>query len=293
MAKNPADPDFQQARRMQDWWLRLPLSYRVNALLYFLGACALVFLFTTILSGGGNSGGVQVGAGITTPTTAGTRATATGPTSSQPASTSSSGPTTTGSSSTTVKGATTTTRAGTETTGATVGPGPTTSTTKGVPATVGTTTPPPSSTTTTTQPCRNSTLPVCGPFHWDPTPNNQPIGVGIVASPASPHTGDQVTFTVTVTDPDHTVGTCATMDFGDQTPLQGSCPSPPCAARYGAWDLPPAGVANTHTFTYMHTYAVAQSYFPSFYVDDRNDCQDPYGAAKTQQSAIVVGPASG
>ncbi|HVL27107.1 MAG TPA: hypothetical protein VM390_03095, partial [Acidimicrobiales bacterium] len=63
---NP-DDEVSQRRRLQDWWLELPLSYRVNALLYFLGGCALIFLVTTLLSGGGEPRDVQVGAGPTIP----------------------------------------------------------------------------------------------------------------------------------------------------------------------------------------------------------------------------------
>src|SRR5436853_160739 len=101
MAMTPDDSEGPQLRRLQDWWLRLPLSYRVNALLYFLGACFMVFLLTSLLSGGDTPRQIQVGAGNPSTTTTTSRPAATAPSStaatgsSSSSSSSSTGPTTT------------------------------------------------------------------------------------------------------------------------------------------------------------------------------------------------------
>ncbi|MGH9226365.1 MAG: hypothetical protein ACRD2W_21830, partial [Acidimicrobiales bacterium] len=57
------DAQAPQVRRLQEWWVSLPLAYRVNALLYALGGVALVFLLVTLLSDDGRD--VEVGAGDT------------------------------------------------------------------------------------------------------------------------------------------------------------------------------------------------------------------------------------
>lgn len=297
---NPDDSEGPQLRRLQDWWLNLPLSYRLNALLYFLGACFMVFLLTSLLSGGSPPRQIQVGAG-STPSTTGTtvRPTVTAPTSTAGASTSSpssTGPTTSG-----PVGTTATTQAQANPTGGgggggggrggsgeggggttTTAPAATTTT---VANTVGTT----PGTTTTTRPCRNSTDPACGQFTWDPAATNQPLSIGQPEiSPATPQPNTEVTFRITVTDPDHVIGTCAYIDFGDLS-SQGSCPDPPCPARYGAWDLPAHGGPGSFTFVFTHTYKSAAPYIATFLVDDRSDCWDPYGDRRTKPIAIVVG----
>src|SRR5205085_5198363 len=91
-------------------------------------------------------------------------------------------------------------------------PEPATTVATTVPNTVGTT----PATTTTTTGCRNSTNPACGQFSWSPGPNSSSLTIGLPeVSPASPQPNQDVTFRITVTDPDHTIGTCAMLDFGD------------------------------------------------------------------------------
>ena len=284
MAMKPDDSEVPQLRRLQDWWLELPLSYRLNALLYFLGLCFMVFLLTTVLGGGDTPRQIQVGAGATTssaPTT--TRTVVTAPTSSTPASsTSSTGPTTTA-------GGATTTRAPGATTPAPTAVPTTVPTTEAATTTVANTVGTTPATTTTKPPCRNSTDPACGQFQWSPGPNSQPLSVGPPeVTPASPQPNATVTFKITVTDPDHTIGTCATLDFGDLS-TEGSCPEPPCPARYGTWDLPAAGGPGSFTFTFTHVYKAAGPFIATFLVDDRGDCWDPYGERRTRPIAIVVG----
>ena len=97
-----------------------------------------------------------------------------------------------------------------------------------------------------------------------------------------------VTFRITVSDPDHAIGTCASIDFGDLS-TQGSCPDPPCPARYGPWDTPAAtGGPGSFTFTFTHTYTTAAPYIATFLVDNRSDCWDPYGDRQTSRIPVVV-----
>lgn len=302
MAMKPDDSEVPHLRRLQDWWLELPLSYRLNALLYFLGVCFMVFLLTVLLGGGDTPRQIQVGAGVpSSTTTTTTRPAVTAPTTAPGSSTSSTGPTPTA-----AGGTTTTARAlaggGAATGGGSSGGGggggssggggggggdttvPVAASTT-VANTVGTVPAP----TTTQPPCRNSTDQACGQFQWSPGPNSQPVNIGspeITPSPQQPNV--EVTFRITVTDPDHTVGTCAMLDFGDLS-SQGSCPEPPCPARYGTWDLPAPGGPGSFTFTFTHVYKTAGPYIATFLVDDRNDCWDPYGERRTRPIAIVVG----
>src|SRR2546423_12059532 len=108
MGMNPDDSEVPQLRRLQDWWLQLPLSYRLNALLYFLGACFMVFLLTVLLGGGDTPRQIQVGAGVATSSSTSTsRPAATVPTSapgSSSSSSSSSTPSSTAPSTTTAGG---------------------------------------------------------------------------------------------------------------------------------------------------------------------------------------------
>jgi hypothetical protein len=293
MAMNPDDNDAPQLRRLQDWWLNLPLSYRLNALLYFLGACFMVFLLTSLLSGGSSPRQIQVGAGSTpASTTTTSRPSATAPTSTTAASTSSStGPTTTSAGG---NAATATTQAQTNppTGGGGSGGGgggeatatTAVATTTTVPNTVGTV----ASTTTTTRSCRNSADQACGQFNWEPGPNNQRLAIGTEVLPANPQVNAEVTFRVTVTDADHTIGTCAFIDFGDLS-TQGSCPDPPCPARYGTWDLPAPGGPGAFTFVFTHTYKSPGPFIATFLVDDRSDCWDPYGERQTKPVPVVLG----
>jgi len=135
--------------------------------------------------------------------------------------------------------------------------------------------PPPS--TTTTVPCHNSSDPECGPFRWstDPGPN-APLTVDIKYSPADPHPGDVVTFTVTATDPDASHFPQMCDDYGDH--IGNGCISgvtfdddPYCAPMYGPWDPPPRklgeeslgnppGTGVTHIYTAPGTYTVTFSF---------------------------------
>lgn len=329
MSDNPRfDPargdDVSQLRRLQDWWLSLPLSYRVNALLYLLGACALLFLVTTLFSGDEKPRQIQVGAGVAASTTT-TKASGSTVTTRAGSNTSAGGSTTS-----TRPGASTTSTApgsagaatgagsggggaagggsggggsggggssdggdtgggggdgggGSDTTSPPGGDGSDTTQPTSPPGGNGstTTTPPP-------PPCRNSTDPSCGPFRWDPAPTNRAPTIDISYVPALPTYDQLITFTVTVTEPDHSLSSaCGTMDFGDGV-SEGGCPLPPCApTRYGTWATPAAGGADTKTFTFKHSYArqnEPRAFTVTFKLESRSDCYDPYGTSHNDLS---------
>jgi len=301
MAMNPDDRDVPQLRRLQDWWLELPLSYRLNALLYFLGGCFLLFLVTSLLRGDDEPRQIQVGAGVTpttTPTAPGATVRA-GPATTVAGSTSpSSAPSTTaagggvgaggGGGATTTRSPSPTTAAPATTTTAaptTAAPAPTTTASPG--PTLGTTPPSTAAPTTTAPRCRNSTDQSCGQFSWTPPPNGQRLEIRSELS-ENPRVNVPMTFRITVTDPDHTIGTCAFLDFGDLS-SSGNCPDPPCPARYGPWDLPAPGGPGSFTFTFTHTYQSPGPFIATFLVDDRTDCWDPYGERQTKPIPVVLG----
>jgi hypothetical protein len=308
-----------QLRRLQERWLALPLSYRVNALLYALGAGALLYLAFTLFSGDDKPSQIQVGAGVTpsSSTTSGrptsvVGATGPGATGAASSSSTSSGPMT--------SGPALTAPAGTSRPGGTIafsggnfgttapgggggggggsggggggggdagggggggGSGGDTTTVPTVPPTTAGTSPP-----TTTLQCRNSTDPRCGSFRWDPSPTNQPLAIDISVS-SNPQVGQDVTFTVTVSDNDHGIGQCARLDHGDGT-SQGGCPEPPCPDRYGPWDPPAPGIPSTRIFTFTHRYANAGPFIATVLVDNRTDCWDPFGERRTKNTPVVL-----
>jgi hypothetical protein len=344
-----------QLRRLQEWWLQLPLSYRVNALLYFLGACALLFLLVNVLSGGGKPRQIEVGAGVvpTTTTISGAKAKTPG-SSGGSGSTSTAGP---GATTTTRPGATTSSIAGgapaivsalTPGAGSTgggstggggaatagsgsggggsgggsggggsggsgggggggggVGGGGTSESTPPSPGggTTASTAPPTTPPTTAPPPpgppdCHNSTDARCGTFRWDPPPTNQaPVIDPIAADATLPAYEQTITFSVKVTEPDHSLdGACATMSFGDGF-SQGSCPTPPCGTtRYGPWQTPAPSPPGSHVFTFQHKYdrqSDPKAFIVTFRMESRSDCYDPYGTpyndpSGTKTATIVV-----
>jgi hypothetical protein len=117
--------------------------------------------------------------------------------------------------------------------------------------------------TVTAAPCHNSTDPACGPFHYEPPPENQPATMTVVkVAPASPGPGTRVTFTLHFTDPDSWVTPgqlCGKVSFGDGN-SEGCGPS--CAGtgnRYGPWD-PPAPHPSDTDLTVEHVYAKTGTY---------------------------------
>jgi len=285
MSTNP-DQEASQLRRLQDWWLALPLSYRVNALLYFLGGCALLFLVTTLFTGDDEPRQIQVGAGATVPastTTSRASLTTTVPPTAPTTVTTTATP-----SSTTGGGSVTTAPSGAR------GGGDTTTT----PPTQATTTAPTTAPTTTTTaappPCRNSFEPRCGDFTWDPSPGaNEPLTINAVPRPANPRPGDIVTFDITVADPDHLLNdNCAEVSFGDGATLNAACiPQPTCPAVYGPW-TPPSRQPGNFTKSYTHIYQGAGQFVVRFtfrsWSTDRCPGLDPYASERTAQLVLTV-----
>lgn len=156
-------------------------------------------------------------------------------------------------------------------------------------------------TTTTQHPtttvCRNSTSQSCGPFRWDPSPdNNQAVTVQVTTLPSQPHPGDQVTFTVRSNDPDDQINAndqCRTSDsFGDGTtnPPQPSCPHCPNPNRYGPW-TPPARNGGQRNETVTHTYQLAGQYTATFRRVSGDPCPDqtdPYASEGTASVTVNV-----
>ena len=294
----PRSPlDTESFRRLQAWWLDLPLSYRVNTALYLLGAVGIVVVLFNLIGGDDNPRETRVAAGLSATTT-----------------TSRIGVTTTrfvpASTSTTVPGATTTTAAPAAASGGTSGGGTAGVSSGGGGGTSGGTSDGGASggggggdgggggggggggdggggsnptTTTTALVCRNSTDARCGFFYWDPQPINQAPQIGpSLGMTAAPVAGQAVTFSVTVSEPDHSLANaCALWTFGDGT-TSGSCPTPPCTfgGKFGPWtppDRPPAGM---RTFSVQHTYANPGSYTLMFELESRDSCEDPYGTTR-------------
>ncbi len=118
--------------------------------------------------------------------------------------------------------------------------------------------PPPAPTTVPPLVCRNSMDPACGPFYYDWTVPDRVAVISITATPAEPRVGEEVTFTVTMDDPDGsaTYRWChgfhfdvhgadpvdpEDVDTGETSPL-GFCAlsrQDPDFTPYGPWDPPP------------------------------------------------------
>jgi hypothetical protein len=300
MVDNPADREVPQLRRLQEWWLELPLSYRVNALLYLGGGLLVVFLLITLLGGGDSTPRqIQVGAGSGATTTAPSKpATPAAPATTVAGASTSSSTSTTGPTTTTTRfnlaaaqaAATPQYTPPSGTNGGTSGGGSSTPDTSA----------PAEPTTTTTvgvQPCRNSQESRCGDFSWDPQPaQNQPLTVQVVVKTMNPKVGQPVTFEVTVIDPDHLVSDyCSQVRYGDGGNADGGCsPSPPeCPPHFGPW-TPPERQNGTYTHQYTRTYTGAGTFRATFTFRSRSaqTClgMDPYASENSHSVDVTVAP---
>jgi hypothetical protein len=273
MSRNPQDAEVSGLQRLQAWWLELPLSYRVNALLYLLGGTALLVLVTTLFSGDDEPRQISVGAGVVT-TAAPARP---APTTVAPPSTS---PSTSAVPTTTTIAAQVATPAGGG--GSSSGGGGGGSSGGGGGSTGGggggnadddddgsSGTPTPASTPTTTSPpdppivCLNSGDERCGAFHWDPPiVQSAPLLVSVAPGLLNAKVGQMAAFVVAASDPDHVIPAgCYRIDWGDGTGEQGQCPSPPaeCPPHYGPWNPPPTQVG-TFTRTFAHQFVGPGTY---------------------------------
>ena len=295
MANLPNEPaDTSQGRRLQDWWRQLPLPYRVNAVLYALGGIGLCLLLVTMLSDDG-ARQVQVGAGgpvTTVPTTQ-----ASVPTTLRAATTSSSvagGSSTSSGASTSSSPATTRAGGATTTSGGSGGGGATT--TRAPDTTAATTTTAATSPTTSRFDCVNSSNPLCGSFSWHPAPAaNQPLTINVVPSKTTVARGEEVTFSVTVIDPDHQVGNnCSEVRYSGEGSANGPCSQPPeCPPRYGPW-TPPAVQPGQYTTVYEFAWATAGAQTATFtfraWPTDRCLDLDPYWSENVVTIPITVNP---
>jgi hypothetical protein len=150
--------------------------------------------------------------------------------------------------------------------------------------------------TTTTVACRNSSDPACGPFRFDPQPGlDAPMFVHIVVGPPSPVAGQEVEFTVTLTDPDGVSRAGSTYNWGDSGVGESSVH--PCE-KYGPWDPPARDPARaTEVLTLRHTYAQPGTYkVVFFFTGDPFDCVDsvtgrgdrPYASSASGTVTIEV-----
>ena len=125
--------------------------------------------------------------------------------------------------------------------------------------------------TTTTMPvCRNSTDPACGAFYYDWTGPNHPATIEITMSPAQPRVGEQVTFTVTIDDPDgRPISRC--YFFRNDDPVgqsQGVC-ADGFSPGYGPWDPPPPWHA---VETYSTTFSEAREHRVEYETPEEGPC---------------------
>lgn len=166
-------------------------------------------------------------------------------------------------------------------------PAQATSTTTATPSTT-TATP---SMTTVPPACRNSRDEACGPSYWDPPPDrNQPLLVEVTFTPTQPQPGDEVTFRVTVSDPDATIERQCNVGvaYGDDSPLDGCYSSASCLPRYGAW-TPPEPVPDRHETSFTHRYDDVGDFTAVFTFESRSACyDDPYGSSGEGQVTVPV-----
>jgi hypothetical protein len=152
-------------------------------------------------------------------------------------------------------------------------------------------------TTTSTLYCHNSTDPRCGPFRWtvDPGPN-EPATVGVTWTPEQPTAGQDVTFTVTLEDPDApSIRGNMNLCIGDGGPCVSGTRMEHCD-RYGPWDPPPREALHD-TWTVHHSFAKEGVYsVGTRFTSTSNFCEqpefDPYGSTGEFAAQITVSPST-
>ena len=99
------------------------------------------------------------------------------------------------------------------------------------------------------------------------------MSVHIVMDPPAPVAGQEVVFTITLTDPDGVSINGSTYVFGDTGIGESSVD--PCT-KFGPWDPPARDPAHaTEVVTLRHTYAVARAYRATFFFTGFPfDCED-------------------
>jgi hypothetical protein len=119
--------------------------------------------------------------------------------------------------------------------------------------------------------------------------------VQVTSSPASPKTGETVTFHVVVDDPDaHINRECSIhWDFGDNSRhIECQGPLASCAeGPYGPW-TPPAKTPDHYETDFQHVYAAAGDYTASFRFESHSSrpcgASDPYGSQGSGSVTVTV-----
>ena len=178
----------------------------------------------------------------------------------------------------------------------TTGPAAVVTTVAPPPTTAGAVAPPseqPPAAPTTTAPCRNSTDPACGPFRWEPTPQNEPATLTVTPPDGPIVAGEQVELLLEMSDPDGrvTLG-CYTVNLDRPGLATGSCVVEDfvCPERYGAWTPPPPEPDRAEAVTVVEFHETG-TYTVDVDVTRADGCDnvDPYrSGARTSITVEVV-----
>ena len=153
---------------------------------------------------------------------------------------------------------------------------------------------PPVVTTSTTAPCRNSHEPRCGEFRYDPEPVNQPMSVEVTHRPPAPKAGEEVIFTVRVSDDGPAAPGCVNYQHYGEPEEEYSYCTAGCIEdrprRYGPWDPPPPE-NSAFTEEFRHVYRRPASYTATFAYNAGDDCHgSPYRSRGTGTADVAVTP---
>jgi len=143
--------------------------------------------------------------------------------------------------------------------------------------------------------CVNSTDAACGPFHWDPEPaRNRPLTATLRVAPDAVRVGQQVTATVTWSDPDAPAVDLVAECWGD-----GGCsPPPPGCTRHsasGSWTPPPPRAGRGKLVLRAHSYSSSGRYPVTVTVRSRSwpgdlcpPSGDPYTNTTTVRTVVTI-----
>lgn len=140
--------------------------------------------------------------------------------------------------------------------------------------------------------CQNSRNPACGPLRYEPPPVNEPMTVEVAFSPRNPEPGEEVTFTVRVSDDGPAKpGDCVnqqTYGEADEAVVFCTAACAPESLRYGTWDPPPPE-NSTFEETFRHTYEASGMYTATFAYNQGADCTfSPYRSQGEASVTVTV-----
>ena len=151
--------------------------------------------------------------------------------------------------------------------------------------------------------CHNSYDPSCGRFYWATPPHsNEPMTATVRYSPEHPVVGQEIAFTVTVSDPDAPfLNSFMGSMWGDGTGV-GLAPAMCIVNRpvaFGPWS-PPQGRSGMKQFVYRHEYRQSGNFLLSFWGtsasgspwDDRCGGPDPYKSQAQATTRVMVSSSS-